>query len=181
MTGWPLHSLEDVEVASARARLCVPVERAEWRTGIGLLAACAAGAIALAGWAGVGSGWTVAFVVLALLYAIAGVVEFEVGTVHTDCSLAALAAMLVALPPAVIPWCVAAGAALRAVVNVARGTRHVSAIVPAVASVAPPALAPAAVIAALGPVASWSDGRYSPRRWWPTSPPTSWFPRYSRG
>ena len=158
MTGWPLHTLENTAVASTRARLCVRVEGAEWRTGLGLLAAFAAGAIALAGWAGVGSGWTVAFAVLALLYAIAGLVEFEVGTVHTDCSLAALAAMLVSLPPAVIPWCVAAGAALRAGFNVARGTRHVSAIVPAVASVASPALAPAVVIAALGPVASWSDG-----------------------
>ena len=39
------------------------------------------------------------FAVLAALYAVAGLVEFEVGAVYTDCSLPVLAAMLVALPP----------------------------------------------------------------------------------
>ena len=138
----------------------MPAAGAERRAGLSLLALFIAGAIALAAGAGAGTGtdWIGAFIVLAGLYAIAGLVEFEVGTVHTDCSLAALAAMLVALPPAAIPWCVAAGALLRAVFNVARGTRHVSAIVPAVASVAMPTLAPATLLVALGPVASWSDG-----------------------
>ena len=99
MTDWPLHTLEDAEVGVHRARVCA----CRWSApsggrGLGCSAAFAVGAIALAGWAGVGSGWTVAFVVLALLYAVAGLVEFEVGTVHTDCSLAALAAMLVVAP-----------------------------------------------------------------------------------
>jgi HD-GYP domain-containing protein (c-di-GMP phosphodiesterase class II) len=153
MTGWPLHTLGDADVEATRARLCVPATGGERRAGLGLLALFAAGAIALSG--GAGAGWIIAFAVLAVLYAIAGLVEFEVGIVHTDCSLASLAAMLVALPPAVIPWCVAAGAALRAAFNVARGTRHVSAIVPAVASVATPTLAPAAVLIAFGPASSW--------------------------
>ena len=157
MTGWPLHTNENTAVASTRARLCVPVRGCRVADRARAAAAFAAGAIGLVGWAGVGSGWTVAFVVLALLYAVAGLVEFEVGTLDTDCSLAALAAMFVSLPPAVIPWCVAAGAALRAVFT-SRAHPHVSAIVPAVASVASPVLAPAVTIAALGPATSWSDG-----------------------
>jgi HD-GYP domain-containing protein (c-di-GMP phosphodiesterase class II) len=158
MTGWPLHTLGDADVEATRARLCVPVAGRERRAGLGLLALFAALATALLVVGGTGSGWILAFAVLAVLYAIAGLVEFEVGTVHTDCSLAALAAMLVALPPALIPWCVGAGAALRAVSNVARGRRHVSAIVPAVASVATPTLAPAAILVAFGPVSSWDGG-----------------------
>jgi HD-GYP domain-containing protein (c-di-GMP phosphodiesterase class II) len=158
MNGMPLHTLEDADVEATRARLCVPVARAELRAGLALLALFAGAAIALAAAAGTGTGWIAAFFVLALLYAIAGLVEFEVGTVHTDCSLAALAAMLVALPPATLPWCVAAGTALRIGFNVARGTRHRSAIVPAVGSLATPALAPAVVLIALGPATSWADG-----------------------
>ena len=92
-----------------------------------------------------------------MLYAVAGLVEFEVGAVFTDCTLPALAAMLVALPPAAIPWCVAIGATLGAAVNAARGARHISRVVPAVAQASLPVLAPAAVLAAMPPVSSWAD------------------------
>ena len=135
----------------------MPVGAAERRAGILLLSAFGAGAVALTVLAGAGTGWVGAFVVLAVLYAIAGQVEFEVGTIHTDCSLASLAAMVVALPPAMIPWCVAAGATLGALVNVAREARHVSRVIPAVAQLSLPVLAPAAILAASSPVASWSD------------------------
>ena len=73
---------------------------------------------------------------LAALYALAGLVEFEVGTVYTDCSLPVLAAMLVALPPALVPWAVAAGAASSALLKAARGARHVSRTLPAVVGAA---------------------------------------------
>jgi HD-GYP domain-containing protein (c-di-GMP phosphodiesterase class II) len=109
---------------------------------------------------GFGSGWVGAFIVLVGLYAVAGLVEFEVGAVHTDCSLAALAAMLIALPPAAMPLCVAAGSTIGAAINVARESRHASRIVPAVAQVSLPVLAPAAVLASSSPVSSWTD--------WPT-------------
>jgi HD-GYP domain-containing protein (c-di-GMP phosphodiesterase class II) len=157
MTSWPLQIGGDAEVESMRARLSVPVGVAERRAGILLLSAFGAGAVALTVLAGAGTGWVSAFVVLAVLYAIAGQVEFEVGSIHTDCSLASLAAMVVALPPAMIPWCVAAGATLGALVNVAREARHVSRVIPAVAQLSLPVLAPAAILAAWSPVASWSD------------------------
>jgi HD-GYP domain-containing protein (c-di-GMP phosphodiesterase class II) len=157
MSTWPLQIGGDAEVESMRARLSAPVGVAERRAGFLLLGAFGAGAVALTISAGVGTGWVGAFVVLAILYAIAGQVEFEVGTIHTDCSLASLAAMMVALPPAVIPWCVAAGATLGALVNVAREARHISRVIPAVAPLSLPVLAPAAILAACSPIASWSD------------------------
>jgi HD-GYP domain-containing protein (c-di-GMP phosphodiesterase class II) len=95
-----------------------------------------------------------AFVVL---YAVARLVEFEVGAAFTDCTLPALAAMFVALPPATIPWCVAIGAMLGAGFNAARGARHFSRVVPAVAQATLPVLAPAAVLAAAPPASSWAD------------------------
>ena len=66
------------------------------------------------------------FAVFAVLYAVARLVEFEVGAVFTDCSLPVLAAMVVALPPGLLPWGVAIGATLSAGINAARGARHVS-------------------------------------------------------
>jgi HD-GYP domain-containing protein (c-di-GMP phosphodiesterase class II) len=65
--------------------------------------------------------------------------------------------MFVVLPPATIPWCVAIGAMLGAAFNAARGARHFSRVVPAVAQAALPVLAPAAVLAAAPPVSSWAD------------------------
>ena len=97
-----------------------------------------------------------AFVALAGLYAIAGLVEFEVGTIRTDCSLAALAAMLVALPPALIPWCAAAGPRSASRQDRPRDAARL-ALVPAVAQVSLPVLAPATVLALLAPVSSWTD------------------------
>jgi HD-GYP domain-containing protein (c-di-GMP phosphodiesterase class II) len=157
MTNWPLQQIGDAEIESMRARLAARADRAERRTALTWLGAFVAGAIALSTTAGGGAGSVAALVVLAVLYAVAGLVEFEVGTIHTDCSLAALAAMMVALPPGLIPWCVAAGATLGAAVNVAREARHVSRLVPAMAQISLPALAPAAVLALLPAVGSWTD------------------------
>jgi HD-GYP domain-containing protein (c-di-GMP phosphodiesterase class II) len=140
-----------------RARLRTPACSAERRAGFAWLVVFLGGAVALTAAAGLSGRWVTAFVVLAFLYAVATRVEFEVGAIHTDCSLAALAAMLVALPPAALPWCVAAGAALGAVLNLVRGTRHVTRAIPAVAQVSLPALPPAALLAVAGPVSSWAD------------------------
>ena len=65
-----------------RARLCAPAGVAERRAGYVLLAAFGVGSIALAATAGAGSGWVAAFIVLAGIYAVAGLVEFEVGAIH---------------------------------------------------------------------------------------------------
>jgi HD-GYP domain-containing protein (c-di-GMP phosphodiesterase class II) len=157
MSGLPLHTVGEAEVESARARLCVPAAPAERLAGRILGVAFLTGAAVLAAAGGLDAAWSGVFVVLAALYAIAGLVEFEVGSIHTDCSLAALAAMLVALPPAMIPWCVAAGATLSAVSNVVRRMRHVSRIVPAVSQLALPTVAAAAVLTSAQPVSSWSD------------------------
>jgi HD-GYP domain-containing protein (c-di-GMP phosphodiesterase class II) len=160
MAGQPLDTTADAQVESMRSRLGAPAQAAERRAGGVLLAAFGAGSFSLAATAGVSSGWLGAFTVLAGLYAVASLVEFEAGWVHTDCSLAALAAMLVALPPAVIPWCVAVGSTVGAVINFARGSRHRSRILPAVAQVALPVLAPAVVLASASPILSWTS--------WPT-------------
>jgi hypothetical protein len=122
-----------------------------------LLGAVVGGAVALAGAYPPESGWIGAFLVLAGLYAVGGLVEFEVGAVHTDCSLAALAAMLVVLPAAVLPWCVALGSLTGAGVNVVRASRHWSRMTPAVAQISLPVLAPATVLALAPVVSSWSD------------------------
>jgi HD-GYP domain-containing protein (c-di-GMP phosphodiesterase class II) len=145
------------DVEQTRARLPAASERSELRTGALLLALFGAGALALNA-AGGGPGVSLAMVgTLVLLYALAGLVEFEVGAVFTDCSLAALAAMLVALPPAAVPWAVALGAALCATVKALRGARHISRVIPAVAPAALPVLAPAAVLLLAPPISSWAD------------------------
>ena len=154
---WTRQSRGEAAVESMRARLCVPAERAERRASAGLLIVFVAGAAALVATVGVGSGWAPTFVALAGLYAIAGLVEFEVGTIRTDCSLAALAAMLVALPPALIPWCAGVGTTIGVTLKIARGVRHRSRLVPAVAQVTLPVLAPAIVLAVQAPVSSWMD------------------------
>ena len=122
-----------------------------------LLAVFCAGALWLTGTADAGSPPWGMFAVLAVLYAVARLVEFEVGAVFTDCSLPVLAAMMVALPPGLLPWGVALGATLSAGITAARGDRHVSRVVPAVAQAALPVLAPAAVLVVLRPVGSWLD------------------------
>ena len=117
MTDLAAHqSVGDAEVEShARAAAAARAVARSGGPGWLLLALFAAGATVLADHAGVGHGSIGAtFAVLAALYAVAGLVEFEVGPVNTDCSVASLAAMLVTLPPALIPWCVAVGAALGA-------------------------------------------------------------------
>ena len=145
------------EVERTRARLSEASGRPEARSGALLLTLFAAGASALTAAEGVSGSWAALFAVLAALYALAGLVEFEVGEIFTDCSLPVLAAMLVALPPALVPWAVAAGTTLGALVKAGRGARHISRVPPAVAGAALPTLAPAAVLAAGPAVTSWSD------------------------
>jgi HD-GYP domain-containing protein (c-di-GMP phosphodiesterase class II) len=152
-----MNVVENSDIERARARHVTPPARAELRAGLLLLAAFVVGAVALGYMFGAPGGWWWMFGILALLYAVAGLVEFEVGAIHTDCSVAVLAMMLVALPPAVVPWCVAAGAVLNAAGKVIQGARHASRLVPAVAARALPSLAPGAVLALLGPVSAWTD------------------------
>ncbi len=147
----------DLEVARTRARLPAASDRAEIRTGAMLLAAFCVGALILGATTGPSAVSVATVCAFVVLYAVAGLVEFEVGAAFTDCTLPALAAMLVTLPPATIPWCAAIGATLVAAVNAARGARHISRVVPAVAQASLPVLAPAAVLAASPPVSSWAD------------------------
>jgi HD-GYP domain-containing protein (c-di-GMP phosphodiesterase class II) len=147
----------DLEVARTRARLPAASDRAEIRTGAMLLAVFCAGGLILGSTTGPSAVSLTMLCAFAVLYAVAGLVEFEVGAAFTDCTLPALAAMLVTLPPAAIPWCVAIGATLGAAVNAARGARHISRVVPAVAQASLPVLAPAAVLAASPPVSTWAD------------------------
>jgi HD-GYP domain-containing protein (c-di-GMP phosphodiesterase class II) len=147
----------DLEVARTRARLPAASDRAEVRTGAVLLAAFCAGALMLGSTTGPSAVSVATLCAFVVLYAVAGLVEFEVGAVFTDCTLPALAAMLVALPPATVPWCVALWATLTAAVNVGRGVWHISRMVPAVAQASLPVLAPAAVLAASPPISSWAD------------------------
>ena len=158
MTNWLIiNASGDPDVERTRARLPTASESAELRTAALLLAAFCGGALLLSETAPADSPpWTM-FGVLAVLYAVAGLVEFEVGAVYTDCSLPILAAMMVALPPVLLPWGVAIGATLSAVVKAALGARHVSRVVPAVAQASLPVLAPAAVLVALPPITSWPD------------------------
>ena len=158
MTSWPtINASGDLEVERTRARLPTPSKSAELRTGALLLAVFCAGAVWLTGTADTGTPPWGMFAVLAVLYAVARLVEFEVGPVFTDCSLPVLAAMVVALPPGLLPWGVALGATLSAGIIAARGDRHVSRVVPAVAQASLPALVPAAVLVVLPPVSSWLD------------------------
>ena len=158
MTSWPtIHASGDLEVERTRARLPTASQSAELRTGVLLLALFFAGALWLSGTADADAPPWGMFAVLAVLYAVARLVEFEVGAVFTDCSLPILAAMVVALPPGLLPWGVAIGATLSAGIASARGDRHVSRVVPAVAQASLPVLAPAAVLVALPPVGSWLD------------------------
>ena len=159
MTSWPtINASGDLEVERTRARLPTPSKSAELRTGVLLLAVFCAGALWLTGTTDSGTPPWGMFAVLAVLYALARLVEFEVGAVFTDCSLPVLAAMVVALPPGLLPWGVALGATLSAAITTARGDRHFSRVVPAVAQTSLPVLAPAAVLVVLPPVSSWLDG-----------------------
>jgi HD-GYP domain-containing protein (c-di-GMP phosphodiesterase class II) len=158
MTSWPIIDVAcERELQRTRARLPTASDRAELRTGSLLLVVfcCAAAALSLA--AGAGGSSVVMFCGLVALYGLAGLVEFEVGSVYTDCSLPVLTAMFVLLPPSLVPWCVAAGTALGAAVKASQGARHVSRLVPAVAQFSLPVLAPAAVLAVSPSVSSWAD------------------------
>jgi HD-GYP domain-containing protein (c-di-GMP phosphodiesterase class II) len=148
---------ENIDVEFTRARHLTPSDQAELCAGacaLGVFVACAA---TLTAWLGGAYPSTLMFAALAALYAVAGLVEFEVGAVHTDASVAVLAGMLVALPPAYLPWCVAAGAILNAVAKALQRTRHLSRIAPAVAGRALPWLVPAAVLGTFPPVHGWTD------------------------
>jgi HD-GYP domain-containing protein (c-di-GMP phosphodiesterase class II) len=147
----------ELAAASTRARLLSASDRAELRAAALLLAVCCAGVVALALAPGTATAPPATLAAFAVLYAAAGLVEFEVGEAFTDCTLPALAAMLVALPPAMVPGCVAAGATLGAAVNAARGARHVTRVIPAVAQASLPVVAPALVLAACPDISSWSD------------------------
>jgi HD-GYP domain-containing protein (c-di-GMP phosphodiesterase class II) len=158
MASWPIiDAASEFELERTRARLPAASDAAELRTGALLLVVFCGGASALSLTAGADGSWVVMFCGLAVLYGLAGLVEFEVGAVYTDCSLPVLAAMLIALPASLVPWCVAVGTALGAAVKASRGARHVSRLVPAVAQFSLPVLAPAAVLAASPPVSSWAD------------------------
>jgi HD-GYP domain-containing protein (c-di-GMP phosphodiesterase class II) len=149
MTSRPIiASSGDLEVERTRARLPAASGAAELCTAALLLAVLCGGTLALGAATDTGTGWLGMLAVLAVLYAVARLVEFEVGAVFTDCTLAVLVAMLVALPPAVVPLGVAIGAGLGAAVKAAAGARHVSRVLPAVAQASVPVLAPAAVLAA---------------------------------
>ena len=152
-----MNSADSLDIQRSRARHRMPSDRRELRAGLLLIALFASGAGGLAATVGADGSFWLALASLAVLYAVAGFVEFEVGALHTDCSVAVLAAMIVALPPAVLPWGVAAGALLNAAVKVVHGRRHVSRLVPAVAERALPPLAPAAVVALIGPIGGWPD------------------------
>jgi HD-GYP domain-containing protein (c-di-GMP phosphodiesterase class II) len=147
----------NTDVELTRARHLAPSDRAELRAGALALVLLLICATALTAAIGGGAPPPLTFAALAALYAVAGLVEYEVGAVHTDASVAVLAGMLVALPPAFLPWCVAAGAVLNAAVKAVQGTRHLSRIAPAVACRALPWLAPAAVLVAFPPVDGWTD------------------------
>jgi HD-GYP domain-containing protein (c-di-GMP phosphodiesterase class II) len=158
MTSMPiLYARGDLAAARTRARLSSASERDELRAGALLLALFCAAALALVWASDAPTAAPVTLAAFAALYAAAGLVEFEVGEAFTDCTLPALAAMLVALPPAMVPWCAAAGATLGATVNAIRGARHVTRVIPAVAQASLPVVAPALVLAACPDVSSWSD------------------------
>ncbi|MDP9286488.1 MAG: HD-GYP domain-containing protein [Actinomycetota bacterium] len=158
MSNWPIiNASGDPEVERTRARLTTASKSAELRTAALLLAAFCGGALLLSQTAHANDPPWGMFGVLAVLYAVSGLVEFEVGAVYTDCSLPVLAAMMIALPPVLLPWGVAIGTALSAVVKAALGARHVSRVLPAVAQASLPALVPAAVLVALPPITSWPD------------------------
>src|SRR3954447_10774935 len=134
MASWPIiDAASEFELERTRARLPAASDAAELRTGALLLVVFCGGASALSLTAGADGSWVVMFCGLAVLYGLAGLVEFEVGAVYTDCSLPVLMAMLILLSPSLVPWCVAVGTALGAAVKASQGTRHVSRLVPAVA------------------------------------------------
>src|SRR3954453_1046296 len=127
MRSWPtINASGDLEAERTRARLPTASGSAELRTGMLFLLLFSAGAVWLA-WTADGSTppWGM-IAALGVLYAVARLVEFEVGAVFTDCSLLVLAAMLVALPPEALPWSVTLGAALGAWAAAAQGDRHAS-------------------------------------------------------
>jgi HD-GYP domain-containing protein (c-di-GMP phosphodiesterase class II) len=158
MTSWPIIDVaSEFELRRTRARLPTASDQAELRTGALLLVVFCCGAAALSLAAGAGGSSVVMFGGIAALYGLAGLVEFEVGSVYTDCSLPVLTAMFILLPPSLVPWCVAVGTALGAAVKASQGARHVSRLVPAVAQFSLPVLAPAAVLAWAPPVSSWVD------------------------
>jgi len=153
-----MDAASEIEVKRTRARLPVASEATEMRTGALFLLLFCLGATLLSDAAGASGPWGAVFCGLAVLYALSGLVEFEVGAAYTDCSLPVLTAMLIALPASTVPWCVAAGTVVGAAIKAARGARHVSRVVPAVAQFSLPVLAPAAVLAVWGPATSWSGG-----------------------
>src|SRR6476620_6259415 len=96
---------ENTHVALTRARHLTPSDRAELRAGVLALAVFVACAAGLTAWVGGATPAPTMFIAMAALYAVAGLVEYEVGAIHTDATVAVLAGMLVALPPAFLPWC----------------------------------------------------------------------------
>ena len=82
MSAWSLQIVGDAEVEFTRARLRLPAQPRERRAGLALLAGFAAGSLLLAHHAGVGGDWIEAFVVLAALYAVAGLVPSRWGRQH---------------------------------------------------------------------------------------------------
>ena len=176
MAGWPLHTLGDAE-SSPCARVCACPFAARRATG----GACAARRIrrrcdrAVRLRPAPAAAGSSAFVVLAVPLRDRGARRvrgrhrphgLQPGRARRRCWSS--------LPPAAHPVVRGrrSGSPGRAQVSLA-GHAISRRIVPAVALASLPALAPAAVLAALAPVASWTDGRRDRRgAWRPTSRPT---------
>ncbi|MDX6663917.1 MAG: hypothetical protein QOG68_123 [Solirubrobacteraceae bacterium] len=98
-----------------------------------LVAELAAGVLLLAAVAGMVAAFglqrTPSLTVIALLlaaYMVVGRIEFDIGAGFTNPTMLVLVPMAFALPPALLPLAVAAGAILRRVPDVLRGREHVS-------------------------------------------------------
>ncbi len=147
----------DDEVAVVRARMPIAASRPELLSHVVLAALVVAGVAGL--WV-LDPGATPPSTVIAAmiaLQAIAGVVQFEVGTGYTVPTLPVLMVMLFQLPPAWVPICVAAGFAVTLIIKVLRRQRHPARILLAPGH-ALNAVAPAAVMLWLAPAApSWAE------------------------
>ncbi len=151
-----LDSTTDEQVASTRARLPAAPPRRESIAELNLLVLMLALCGALALLEPPDGFDVVTFGVLVIVYAVAHSVEFEVAGGYTAPTLPPLAAMLVLLPPGVVPLAVALAVTLSTAAKVVKHKRHPARIALAAAG-ALPVVAPAAVVAALGAEPSWGS------------------------
>lgn len=151
------HEHLDDEVAAARARKPIAASTRELTAHVVMAALVFAGTAVLAALDPASTPSLTVIIAMIALQAIAGTVQFEVGTGYTIPTLPVLVVMLFQLPPAWVPVCVAAGFAVSLAITVVRGDRH-----PARVLLAPGhavnAIAPAAVMLWLAPSEpSWAD------------------------